>query len=159
MEDAIQAIKEYIETPEGAEWFVNAVKVAQEQIRAAEKIVQSPQVTPEEDAMKPVEKEQELPVPKHESTGKPLLASRRELEMVILWAEKHPDPEKNGRYVLRVASAGGRAVLKPTLLMRGEKVSSSQLVIDDPKKILSGEITRVTTRGTHTDTYTITLTS
>ena len=159
MLDAIQVIKEYIETPEGSEWFMNAVKNAQEKIRASEENPRINHKTSEEDDRKKLEKDREIPLTKQGGNIKSLVASRRELEMVILWTEKHPDQEKDGRYVLRVATAGTKQILKPTLLMRGEKVSSSQLVTDDPKKILSGEIIRVTTRGTHTETYNISLTN
>lgn len=147
MSAVIEEIKNYIMTPEGAEWFTNAVKDVQEQISGSNNDNQINLVN------------RELPLAKKEGIGKPLLVSRREMENVIRWMEMHPDPEKNGRYALKVGIMGGRQVLKPLLLMRGEKVSSSQLITDDPKKILSGEISTVTTRGTHYETFCITLTN
>jgi hypothetical protein len=158
MTNAVQVIKEYIATPEGSQWFMNAVKSAQEKIRASEENLQLSHADSEENDEKKNETFLDLPLLKQERKLKSLTASRRDLEMIIQWTEKHPSQEKDGRYILRVASAGGRQILKPTLLMRGEKVSSSQLINDDPKKILSGDITRVTTRGTHTETYNISLT-
>lgn len=158
MSDVIQEMKKYIETPEGSEWFMNAVKSVQEKIRVSEESKPLSHTASGEDVKNPVDKAAELKPVKKGGNVKPLVVSRRELENVIQWTEQHPDREIDGRYILRVASAGGRQVLKPTLLMRGEVVSSSQLVTDDPKKILSGDITKVTTRGAHTETYNLTLT-
>lgn len=153
MPDAVKAIKEYIKTPEGSEWFMNAVKDAQEKIRVSEENKRSNHIASGEDLKKNLEKSPELHIAKREGNVKPLAVSRRELENVIKWTEEHPTQEKDGRYILRVATAGGRQILKSTLLGRGEAVSASQLVTDDPKRILSGDITRVTTRGAHTETY------
>ncbi|NLV27445.1 MAG: hypothetical protein GXY48_09820 [Methanomicrobiales archaeon] len=146
MSDTIQEIKNYIKTPEGAEWFMNAVKDAQDHMQSSEGNNYVIDIKPE------------IPLVKKGGNGKPLMVSRREMENVNSYTEKHPDPDKNGRYVLKVLSVGNRHVLRPSLLMRGEKVSNSQLISEDPKKILSGEISRVTTRGTHTETYEIFLT-
>lgn len=155
MSDAIQVIKEYIKTPEGAEWFMNAVKDAQDQIRLSEKTSRLNHTSHEEDVVKQLEKALPLYPPKNEHNMHSLLVSKRELENVIQWTEKHPNPDTDGRYILKVTLAGGRQVLKSSLLTKRESVSNSHLITDDPKKILSGEITRVTTKGTHSETYNI----
>jgi hypothetical protein len=103
------------------------------------------------------EKDRELLLAKKEHNVKPLVVLRRDLENVIQWTENHSNPETDGRYILRIAIVGGHEVLKPTLLMKGEKVSSRQIVFEDPKKILSGEISRVRTKGSRVETYTINL--
>lgn len=158
MTDPIQVIKEYINTPEGAEWFMIAVKEAQKQMQVSEEL--SHNHTPrEEDLTNQSENPVELIPNKRERALKQLMVSKRDLENVIEWIEHHPNPERDGRYILRVnPSGGGRLSLKSTLLMKGESVSNSQIVTDDPKKMLVGEISRVSTKSGHIETYDIVLT-
>lgn len=157
MSDEIQVIKNYIKTPEGTEWFMNAVKDALDQIRVSEEKKGMNHIPGEKDLKTQLDTPAKVSLPNTERNIKSLRVSRRELEKVIQWTEKHPIQEKDGRYILKVILTGGRLVLKSTLLMKGESVSNSQLIADDPKKILSGDIIRVTTRGAHSETYTISL--
>ncbi len=157
MTDAITQIKEYIRTPEGSEWFMNAVKDAQQQIQGSEDKNPSNQMTTTVYVKQEYEKFPELKPTKTDRNIKQLLVSRRELANVIHWTEEHPNPETDGRYIMRVVKAGERTLLKSTLLMKGESVSSSQLITDDPKMILSGDCVRVKSRGAHIETYSISL--
>jgi len=157
MSDAVQEIKAYIESPEGAEWFMNAVKNAQELMQISDKSKGTAQLTQGEDIKTKLEEATELHLEKRERNIKTLVVSRRELERVIQWTEKHPSKEKDGRYILKVTSSASKIILKSILLMKGEGVSNSQLITEDPKKILSGDITWVTTRGAQIESYLISL--
>jgi hypothetical protein len=157
MSDAVQDIKAYIQSPEGAEWFMNAVKNAQELIRTSNENKETTNVVHGTDIKTKLEEATELHLEKRERNIKTLVVSKRELERVIQWTEKHPSKEKDGRYILKVTSSGSKTILKSILLMKGEGVSNSQLITEDPKKILSGDITWVTTRGAQIESYHISL--
>lgn len=154
VESAIEAIKAYVDTDEGKEWFMNTLALAQAHMEQVGKRT----IPATKDVAEGEKVLQNTSIPERtERNQKTLTVSKRELENVIQWAEKHPSPEKDGRYILRVTLVGGHQALKSALLMKGETVSNSQIVAEDPRKILSGEVTRVSTKGARVETFTIVL--
>lgn len=141
--NAIEEIRAFSETAEGKEWFMSTLASAQRYTDLAQKSRKNTTKADLErewtqrDAALSALKESKIPA---------LMVSKSSLEDVVGWNRAYSDPARDGRYVLRVVHQNGRYTLRPTHQAARESFHNSQTVSASVEELLSGKITRVSTR-------------